>query len=224
MVSEGISTIPENAFNLLEATSRNLIWSLVVVATTYFLLRDWERLRNWGFHQIPVGDRADARLIYKELKQIWLGYFRGNLLLMFIVGIAFTLAWLAIGLPGAVILGIITGLLTIIPDLGPAIAAILAGLVALVEGSSLLPVSNVVFALLVFAIYLVLINIKAIWIRPLIFARSVHLHDGLVFIAIMTAVVLWGVLGAIVVVPVMASVGVVFRYIFKRLINEEPFA
>ena len=223
IISEGIATIPENALHLLEATSRNLIWSLVVIATTYYLLSDWERLRNWVFHQIPEADRADARQFYKQLKDIWLGYFRGNLVLMFVVGVAFTLAWLAIGLPGAVILGVVTGLLTIIPDLGPAIAAILAVIVALMEGSRTLPVSNLVFGLLVLAIYLVLINIKSIWIRPRIFARSVHLPDGLVFITIMAAVVLQGILGAIVVVPLMASVGMLMRYIFRRMKNEDPF-
>jgi predicted PurR-regulated permease PerM len=223
-LDEGIATIPENALNLLEATSRNLIWTLVVVATTYYLLRDWERLRDWVFHQIPESEQDDARQIYARLKTIWLGYFRGNLALMFIVGVAFTIAWLLIGLPGAVILGVITGLLTIIPDLGPAIAAALAVLVALVEGSNTLAITNIWFALLVFVIYLVLINIKGIWLRPRIFARSVHMHDGVVFVAILAAVVLQGILGAIVVVPLMASFGVLFRYTYRRLLNLDPFS
>ena len=53
-------------------------------------------------------------------------------------------------------------------------------------------VSNLLFALLVFGVYMVLINIKNIWIRPRIFGRSVHMHDGLVFIAIVAAVVIEG--------------------------------
>lgn len=127
---------------------------------------------------------------------------------MIIVGIMFTLAWLVSGLPGALILGLITGVLTIIPDLGPAIAAALAVVVALSEGSTYLDITNFWFAALVIGIYLLFINIKAIWIRPRIFARSVHMHDGVVFIAIMAAVVLQGILGALVIVPVLASVGV----------------
>ena len=217
LFSESITAIPENAFHLLESTSKNLIWGLVILATIYYLLRDWGRLRDWLFDFIPTTYQPDFRLIYEEIKQIWQGYLRGNLALMLITGTLFTLAWLAIGLPGAFILGIITGVLTIIPDLGPAIAAVLATVVALFEGSIYLDISNFWFALLVVGIYMLLINIKGILIRPRIFARSVHMHDGVVFIVIMAAVVLQGILGALVIVPVLASAGVLGRYIYHQL-------
>ena len=216
MLSEGITAVPQNAFHILEATTKNLIWALVIFATTYYLLRDWRKLRNTIFALIPEPHRVDAYRLYDEIRKVWQGYLRGNLLLMLIVGIAFTLAWLAIGLPGALILGIITGLLTIIPDLGPAIAVGIAVLVALFEGSSYLEISNVLFALLVFGIYLILINIKGLWLRPLIFARSMHMHDGVVFIAIMAAVLLQGILGALVIVPVLASAGILGKYIYLQ--------
>jgi len=222
LLSESITAIPENAFRLLEATSKNLIWGLVILATVFYLLRDWKQLRNWFFELLPKPYQTDARQIYIGIKHIWQGYLRGNLALMLIVGIMFTLAWLVIGLPGALILGLITGVLTIIPDLGPAIAAILAAVVALFEGSTYLDISNFWFAALVMGIYLLLINIKAIWIRPRIFARSVHLHDGIVFIAIMAAVVVQGVLGAVVIVPLLASVGVLGRYIYNQFIGASP--
>jgi len=126
LLSESITSIPENAFHLLEATSKNLIWGLVILATVFYLLRDWTRLRDWLFDLTPEPIQSDVHRIYQEIKQIWQGYLRGNLTLMIIVGSMFTLSWFAIGLPGALILGIITGVLTIIPDLGPAIAAALA--------------------------------------------------------------------------------------------------
>jgi len=222
--SESIASIPENAFHILEATSKNLIWGLVILATVFYLLRDWTQLRDWLFKHTPKPLQSDAHRIYHEIKQIWEGYLRGNLTLMVIVGIMFTLAWFAIGLPGALILGIIMGVLTIIPDLGPAIAAGLATIVALFEGSTYLNISNFWFAVLVIGIYLLLINIKGIWIRPRIFARSVHMHDGVVFIAIMAAVVLQGILGALVVVPVLASVGVLGRYIYEKMVGSSPWS
>ncbi len=217
LFSEGLTAIPENAVNLLEATSRNFIWFLVIIATAYYLLRDWLRLRDWVYSLVPSDEQASALKMYSEIKDIWQGYFRGNLLLMFIVGVVFSIAWSIIGLPGAVILGVLTGLLSIIPDLGPAIAALFAVLIAFVEGSTSLPISNFIFGILVLGLYLILINIKALWLRPLIFARSVHLHDGIVFIAIMSAVILQGILGAIIIVPIMASIGVLARYIYRRM-------
>lgn len=223
LFSEGLAGITLDAFHFLEATTRNLLWLLVILAATYSLLRDWSKLREWLFSLAPADYRGDAVRLYGDIKEIWRGYLRGNLTLMTVTGILFTIAWIAIGVPGAIALGLIAGLLTIIPDLGPAIAAILAVLVSLVEGSTYLQVSNLVFGVIVLAVYLVLINIKNIWIRPRIFGRSVHMHDGIVFIAIVAAVVIAGVLGALVVIPVLASTAVIGGYLWRRILGENPF-
>lgn len=143
---------------------------------------------------------------------------------MFIVGIIFTFAWFAIGLPGALVLGIIAGVLTIIPDLGPAIAAILAAVVALLEGSTYLNIPNIWFAVLVIGIFLLLGIINGILIRPRIFARSVQMHDGIILIAILAALVLQGVLGVLIIVPVLASAGVLGRYIYHQLIGSSSWS
>jgi predicted PurR-regulated permease PerM len=223
LLSESITAVPENAFRLLEDTTKSLIWGLVILVATYCLLKDWSRLRDSVFFLIPAPYQPDARHLFREIREVWQGYLRGNLALMLFVGVAFSLAWTVIGLPGALLLGIITGLFTIIPDLGPTIAAVLAVLVALFEGSTYLQISNLWFALLVIGIYLLLINIKGVWLRPLIFARSVHMHGGVVFIAIMAAVVLQGILGALLVVPVMASAGVLGGYTYRRLLGLTPW-
>jgi len=219
LFSESIIAIPENAYHILEATSKNLVWVLVILATVFYLLRDWARLWAWLISLIPEAYQPEVNHIFYEITQIWHGYLRGNLALMLIVGTMFSLAWVAIGVPGALILGIITGVLTFIPDLGPAIAAILAVIVAFFEGSTYLPISKFWFAMLVVGIYFLLINIKGIWIRPRIFARSVHMHAGVVFVAIMASIVLQGILGALVIVPVLASVGVLGRYIYHRMMG-----
>jgi predicted PurR-regulated permease PerM len=142
---------------------------------------------------------------------------------MLIVGVAFTIAWFALGVPGALFLGIIAGILTFIPDIGPAIAAALAVIVSFIEGSTHLPVSNFWFAVIVFGVYLGLINVKGVWIRPLVFGRSVHMHDGVVFISIIIAVAIWGILGALVIVPLLASIGVVLRYVYRKAQHLPPW-
>jgi predicted PurR-regulated permease PerM len=223
LFADSLSSITENAFHILESTTVNFLWILVILVTIYYLLVDWVGLKNWVYTILPEAYQADARHLYEDIKGVWRGYLRGNLALMAIVGVVFSIAWVAIGMPGALILGLITGLLTIIPDLGPAIAVGLAVIVALFEGSNYLQISNVFFALLVIGIYAVLINIKNIWLRPLIFGRSVHMHDGVVFVAIIAAVILQGILGALIVIPVLASFGLLGRYVYRRLLGLSPF-
>jgi predicted PurR-regulated permease PerM len=184
---------------------------------------DWDRLRDWFFGLAPDVYQPEIRQVYQEIKSVWSAYIRGQLALMFIVGVIFTLVWLLIGLPGAVILGFLTGLFSLVPEIGPLVAGTLAAIVALSEGSSFLPLSNGWFALLVIGLYLVLINFKNIWLRPRVMGRSVNLNEGLVFVAIIAAVIFSGVLGALIIVPVLASAIVVGRYLRARILGLDPF-
>jgi predicted PurR-regulated permease PerM len=221
-VANMLSAIPERALQILESTSRNTAWFFVIVVAVYYLLLDWDKIRDGIIRQAPVDYRRDARTIFLEIKEIWASYLRSQLALMGIVGVVFSIVWLAIGLPGALIIGILTGLLNIIPDLGPLVATVIALGVALLEGSLFLPISNFWFTVLVLVIYLVLVNLKNIWLRPRLMGRSVHLHEGLVFIAIIAAVLLQGILGAIIVVPVIASVLAIGRYLKAGIMGYEP--
>ena len=77
--------------------------------------------------------------------------------------------------------------------------------------------------LIVLAVYLVLINVKNLWIRPVIMGRSVNMNEGLVFVVILIATVLNGILGALLVVPVLASALIVVNYLIRRLLGLPPF-
>jgi predicted PurR-regulated permease PerM len=222
-ISLFIGTIPENILQIIEATSKNAVWFLVIVVTVYYLLMDWDRLRDWFIGLASDVYQTEIRQVYQEIKSVWSAYIRGQLVLMFIVGVIFTMVWLLIGLPGAVILGFLTGLFSLVPEIGPLVAGTLAALVALSEGSSFLPLSNGWFALLVIGLYLVLINFKNIWLRPRVMGRSVNLNEGLVFVAIIAAVIFSGVLGALIIVPVLASAIVVGRYLRARILGLDPF-
>jgi hypothetical protein len=76
---------------------------------------------------------------------------------------------------------------------------------------------------IVVIVYLVLINLKNFFLRPYIMGRSVHMNEALVFIAIMIATILKGIIGALLVVPVLASVVVIGDYIRRRLAGLPAF-
>lgn len=216
LLSNALTALTANAFVLVEAVTRNLLWSLVTLLCAYYLLLDWEKLRPRIIELVPPEYQADALIIIQRIQGIWSGYLRGNLLLMLIVGVVFTITWLILGVPGALLLGLLAGLFTIIPDLGPAVAALLAVAVALMRGSTYLNLSNFWFGVLVLGVYLALINVKNIWLRPLIFGHSVHLHPAVVFVAIIAAVVVEGILGALVIVPLLASAMVIAGYLYRK--------
>jgi len=222
-LSKLVEWVPENTIKLIEATSRNVAWLLVIIITSYHFINDWDAFREWIFHLPPESMQEDVRRLYDQIANIWNIYLRGQIALIAILGVAYALAWGAIGLPGALLLGSLAGILNIIPELGPFIASSLAFAVALMEGSTYLPISNFWFAMLVLGVFTVLNYGKNIWLLPKMFGRSLKLHDGVIFVAIISAVVIQGILGVIIVVPLLASLMVVGKYLRRRVLGLPPF-
>lgn len=218
-----ITPVPADAFLLLESTSRGTIWFLVIVVLVYLLLSEWQKMRTWLVDLAPEPDRAEIEELYARIRAVWMAYLRGQLLLMLIVGVVFTLAWAIIGIPGALVLGVLAGLFTLIPDVGPALAVGLAMGVALLEGSSWIPLPNLGITLIVFLAYLVLINLKNLWLRPIIMGRMVNMNEGVIFVAILTATLLSGILGALLVVPLLASGLILVNYLLRKILGRTPF-
>ena len=221
--SQALSPLNGQALAILRSTSRGALWSLVVLIATYYFMADWPGLRTWLIGLGPEAYHEDARRLYAEIRGVWLSYLRGQLTLMFVVGVIFSLVWMALGVPGSILLGVLAGLLTLIPDVGPFIAAVTATIVSLLEGSSWITLSPIWFAALVLGMYILVVNMINIWLRPRILGRSVRLHEGLVFIAIIVAVTVQGVLLAVTIVPLLATAGVVGRYVRARLLGLSPF-
>jgi len=213
----------EDAIQVLEATSTSLLWLIVILVSTYYLMSDWKGLRNWFINLFPEPERAELSQLLHEISVTWRAYLRGTLALMFMMGIFFIIAGLAIGLPGAVALGLLTGLLSIIPELGPTIAGILASLVALIEGSNFLPLSNFWFAVLVAGIYLVVMQLKSLWLRPMVMGRFMHMNTGLVFVSIIGSALIFGIFEALIILPVLASAGQVGHFVRCKLLSVDPF-
>jgi predicted PurR-regulated permease PerM len=143
---------------------------------------------------------------------------------MFVVGLVDSIVWLIIGLPGAIFLGVLTGLTSFVHEIGAIISGILSVGVALLLGSHFLPITNFWFAVLVLILYLILTAIKNLWIRPVIVGRHVHLHSGIVFVIIIAALLFFGALAAFVAVPIFVSLLVIGRYLRRRIIGLPPFA
>jgi predicted PurR-regulated permease PerM len=71
--------------------------------------------------------------------------------------------------------------------------------------------------------YLVLVGLKNFFLRPMIMGRSLRMNEALIFIAIMIATILEGIMGALLVVPVLASVVVIMEYLRRRILGLSPF-
>ncbi len=221
---DSLNPIFESSLKAVEIITTNLIWVLVSLVTIFYMMLDGHRLVHWIIRIAPHEFRPDARILINQLRMVWSDYLRSQLAFMLVVGVVDSIVWLAIGLPGAVFLGLLTGLTSFVHEIGAIVSGILSVGVALLLGSHFLPMSNFWFAVLVLILYLILTAIKNVWIRPVIVGRHVHLHSGVVFVIILGALVFYGALAAFIAVPVFVSFLVVGRYLRRRILGMPPFA
>lgn len=209
--------------NFFMRTSTNLVWVLVVLVTTYYLLQDWQQLRNWAFELCPIEYRGDMRRLYGEVKFVWQRFLRGQLVLMFFVGLATGIGAAAIGLPGALAFGLFAGLLDIILTIGPTLVMVVAAVVALFAGSTYLTISNFWFMVIVLILFTTIQTVENLWLRPRIMGQSLRMHPGVVFVGVIGALSLAGILAALIIIPVIGSVSVIGRYIYAKILNVPPW-
>ena len=224
LITDAVAPAASNAWDFLGGLTTNLLWILLILVTTYYLLRDGPRISTWFVRLAPERLQSDIERLFFETDYVWSAYLRGQLTLSLIIGVLTAIVTAAVGLPGALVLGLLAGILDVIPSLGPTVAGAISVVVALFLGSTYLPLSNLVFGLIVLAVFIVIQQIENIWLRPQIMGHSLSIHPAIVFVSVLSALAIVGVLGALVIIPVVATLGLVGRYIHSRLLSKDPWS
>jgi predicted PurR-regulated permease PerM len=144
--------------------------------------------------------RTGARIL-----DLWLIWLKGQFLLSCIMGGATWAMGSAMGLSYAGILGVVAGVMELVPQIGPVVAIVPAAAVALWRGSSVIPVPNWAFALMVIAAYLALQQVGNWVVQPQLMGRRLKLPPLLVLAAVLVGTLLGGIVGTILAVPVLAT-------------------
>lgn len=201
----------------------SLIWVVFILVISFYLIKDWLILRAWLEDLTPPSYRDDFQRLREEIHYIWGSFFRGQLVLASIVATIFTIAGFILGLPFALTMGVLAGLLEFLPSVGHGIWLTIASLLALFAGSTWLPLPNWIFMLMIIGLHLVYQQFDLNYLIPRIIGRSVHLHPAVVILGIVAGAVFAGVLGVLLAAPTIASLRVLARYVYANLFDVDPF-
>ena len=215
---------PDAVVNFLQSASTNLAWVLIILVSTYYLLLDWHLLRDWLLKIPPLAYQDDSQILYGQIKRVWSSYVRGQLLLMVIIGVLTWLGLTAVGLPGAAAIGFLAGLLDVIMSVGPAVAMVVGAGIALIAGSTYIDLPNIWIMMIVLGVFGIIQGVENIWLRPRILGTRLKLHPAIIFIGVVGALTMGGILVALIIVPVVASIMIVGRYLYYRITERDPWA
>ncbi len=200
-----------------------IISAIFVLTMVFYLMRDGPRFIEEILRIVPAPYRDDVQYLLHRLGQIWNAYLRGQLLLCLTMGVVVFMAATILGLRNPVVLGLLSGVLEFIPNLGPALALIPAALFALFFPSQTIPgLEGVFFMLVVIVVWTGLQNLEAIFLVPRIMGNSLDLHPFIVIVAVIGGATLAGALGVILAAPVVASLRLLGGYLYLKLMQPEP--
>ena len=218
--------VSRNVANLavpfLVGFSHFLLEFLVFLIGTFFFLRDWPRLIDWLRRMVPPASRHELLPLGEQVSILLSRYVRGQLLLVVIMSAATTIGLTLFGVPFSLLLGLVTGVLEVVPIIGPITAGAVACLVALGNPNPF-GWSQLVYVGAIAVMYTILRHAEDYFVIPLVIGRIVRLHPALVIFALLSGGAVFGLIGVVLAVPVAATLRLVLIYVSAKLRDEDPF-
>jgi predicted PurR-regulated permease PerM len=213
----GLISSPGDAAHLASQVGQIGLEAILALIVTFYFLVDGPMLRDRAVLLLPDEHQARTVELMDRVHDVLGKWLRGQAFLILLVT---AVVYLALGpilhLPYALGIAILTGILEIIPLIGPLIATAIAATDAFARGGGQL-------AAVVIVIYFVVRQVEDQIVMPVVIGRAVHLHPVVTIFAVLVGLSVYGVLGGLLGVPVAAAINVVFRELYP-LPDKEPSA
>lgn len=216
VIDDTISGTERTLVQLLEMTAAGLVNLLTAIPSlllapvlAFYILADLDRLKLSGMNLIPRSVRGEWLSLLGEIDEIISGFVGGLLLVAAVVGTMVTVAMTLLGMPFAVLLGIVAGVTEIIPYFGPVLGALPALAVALLRGP--------VLALEVGVAFIIIQQVENAVVAPRIMGARLRLHPLVIIFALLAGGQLFGIAGLLLAVPAAGVLRVLGSYLVRRL-------
>jgi predicted PurR-regulated permease PerM len=204
--------LARNALAVGQGTFGFVLKLALMLYVAYFLLRDGRKLVEQLVHAIPLGDERE-RLLLQKFAEVARATVKGNLLVALVQGMLGGLIFWILGLPAALLWGVVMTVLSLIPAVG-------AGLVWLPAAIYLYAVGDWIAATVLIAYGVLIIGLADNILRPLLVGRDTKLPDWMVLLSTLGGIAMAGING-FVVGPLIAVLFVAFWQIFSREFNTQ---
>lgn len=203
-----LEEITVGTYGFLRGTVSQVVNGFLVLILTIYVLIDYERISASMRAVVPKPYREPVGSLAETLDRVTGGYVRGQLLIAAVLGLMIFAGLSLVGLPGAGLIGLLAGILNIVPFIGSIVPAIPALLIALGGGW--------VQVILVLVVFVAANQIDAHALTPIVLSRSTKLHPVTVMIAVVAGFALGGIVTAILAVPAVAFVKALYEEYYTK--------
>jgi predicted PurR-regulated permease PerM len=212
IAAAGVDAAQATVGTFVRAITGTVSWILGFIVIPFwmvYVMTDAERLQTGTKGLVPANLRGDAHALVTIVDRVLSAYIRGQLIIAIALGTLSAIALALLGVPYALLLGVATGILGMIPFLGAIIAAVLAFVVALTDSPS-----TAVKALVA---YLAVQQVDNFFITPRTQSGAVALHPAVIMLVLVVAQALIGPIGLLIAVPLTAILRDTVHYTYLRL-------
>lgn len=215
---EAIRDLLSKTLSTVFGTFSSLIGLLVIPILAYYLLVDFDSYVARLGHWIPPRQRGYVVEKVRTVDRLVSGFLRGQLLVASALGVLYAVGFAVIGIDLAIGVGIVSGMLAVIPYLGSIIALASASILCILQFGIDWHLGAVV------AWYALVQNFESFVLTPRIVGQSVGLHPAAVIVALLIGGDLFGFLGLLIAVPAAAVVKVFADELFEIYRSSSLFA
>lgn len=177
----------------------------------YFMMKEWPNVTRWIHDLMPRHSQEVITGLLKQIDGKLSGFVRGQISVAMVLGVSYAVMLTLAGLKYGFMIGMMSGLLSVIPMVGSAVGLIVSVAVAWFQSGG-----EPTFVLLIAGIFLGGQVIEGNFLTPKLVGDSVGLHPLWVFFALLAGGSLLGVLGMFLAVPVAAVVGVLLSFALQK--------
>jgi len=201
---------PSQAIQAVSVGFELLLGLVLVFLSLAYMLMDGHTFFRYVLRFVPLDHRAHIERISDEIHRVLGRYLRGQLLLICLMSIVtFSILEWGFHLPYALWVAILTGLLEIIPLIGPIAAGAIACTIGFAQGGAPQAAELAI-------VYFALRQVEDQLVMPIVVGRAVHVHPLVTIFAVLTGERIGGVLGMILAVPIAAAIKVVLDYAYPQ--------
>ena len=191
-----------------------LVAGLVLIPLwLFYVLKDQRSGMAYFYRLWPEELREDVYQIVRIVDRVMASYIRGQLFLGLIVGIVSGIGYWLIGVQQPLALGILAGVLEMVPILGPWITFVVAALVVLATDPDKL--------LLVAILSLAVQQLENTFLVPRVQGNAVKMNPAVIMMLLVIGGAMWGFIGIVIIVPLAAIARDIFAYVYARLEHPE---
>lgn len=183
-------------------------WALLVPVFGFYFLKDHEKFTDQFNYLVPIRYHDDLHALYGSIDKAVGSFLRGQLLVSLAVALMTSTGLIIIGVPNALLLGLICGLCNLIPYIGPFIGAVPVALVAIMLGWQKMLISV--------ALILVVQQLDNMVISPKIIGDSIRINPAYIIIAIIAGSGLFGAIGLVFALPMLIVIKEVLLFLFRK--------